>query len=404
MPGIGDVTAGRRPGRADRRPRRRGCATATCSWSPARSCPRRRAGWSTCRRTARSGTPPGRRCWPPRPPGWWPRRGQTRIVQTHHGFVMASAGIDASNVDTTRLVLLPEGPGRVGPGAARRAARAVRPGRRGDHQRHDGPALAQRPHRRGPRRGRHRRRCATTGARSTRTATSCSSPRWRWSTSWPARGELVKGKCDQVPVAVVRGYLDRGPGRTTAIGARRRWSGTPSTTCSRWAPPRRRPPGCARPPPWPTAPARRRPTRRAVRRADRRGRRRGRARHGLHPGHRRGGTRRPGRHACPGWPAAGDGAGARCPGRPRPTGRTWSASAPTCNGSAPPWPPRVSPPLLLPPPAGHHRQRRAGPLTAPAESQPPARDRRRHRTGSGVEHGPAERGQGVQHGVAVAAG
>src|SRR4029453_3982576 len=26
------------------------------------------------------------------------RRGHTRIVQTHHGFVMASAGIDASNV------------------------------------------------------------------------------------------------------------------------------------------------------------------------------------------------------------------------------------------------------------------------------------------------------------------
>jgi coenzyme F420-0:L-glutamate ligase/coenzyme F420-1:gamma-L-glutamate ligase len=38
------------------------------------------------------------------------RRGSTRIVQTHHGFVMASAGIDASNVDRTRLVLLPKDP------------------------------------------------------------------------------------------------------------------------------------------------------------------------------------------------------------------------------------------------------------------------------------------------------
>jgi coenzyme F420-0:L-glutamate ligase / coenzyme F420-1:gamma-L-glutamate ligase len=38
------------------------------------------------------------------------RRGGTRIVQTHHGFVMASAGIDASNVDRTRLVLLPKDP------------------------------------------------------------------------------------------------------------------------------------------------------------------------------------------------------------------------------------------------------------------------------------------------------
>jgi coenzyme F420-0:L-glutamate ligase/coenzyme F420-1:gamma-L-glutamate ligase len=39
-------------------------------------------------------------------------RGHTRIVQTHHGFVMASAGIDASNVDRTQLVLLPKDPDR----------------------------------------------------------------------------------------------------------------------------------------------------------------------------------------------------------------------------------------------------------------------------------------------------
>jgi coenzyme F420-0:L-glutamate ligase/coenzyme F420-1:gamma-L-glutamate ligase len=38
------------------------------------------------------------------------RRGHTRIVQTHHGYVMASAGIDASNVDRSRLVLLPKDP------------------------------------------------------------------------------------------------------------------------------------------------------------------------------------------------------------------------------------------------------------------------------------------------------
>ena len=38
------------------------------------------------------------------------RRGHTRIVQTHHGFVMASAGIDASNVDRSQLVLLPKDP------------------------------------------------------------------------------------------------------------------------------------------------------------------------------------------------------------------------------------------------------------------------------------------------------
>jgi coenzyme F420-0:L-glutamate ligase/coenzyme F420-1:gamma-L-glutamate ligase len=39
-------------------------------------------------------------------------RGHTRIVQTHHGFVMASAGIDNSNVDPEQLVLLPKDPDR----------------------------------------------------------------------------------------------------------------------------------------------------------------------------------------------------------------------------------------------------------------------------------------------------
>src|SRR5687768_14924246 len=38
------------------------------------------------------------------------RRGPTTIVQTHHGFVMANAGIDASNVDRDQLVLLPVDP------------------------------------------------------------------------------------------------------------------------------------------------------------------------------------------------------------------------------------------------------------------------------------------------------
>lgn len=46
-------------------------------------------------------------------------RGGTRIVQTHHGFVMASAGIDASNVDRAHLVLLP-----ADPDASARALRA----------------------------------------------------------------------------------------------------------------------------------------------------------------------------------------------------------------------------------------------------------------------------------------
>jgi coenzyme F420-0:L-glutamate ligase/coenzyme F420-1:gamma-L-glutamate ligase len=48
------------------------------------------------------------------------RRGHTRIVQTHHGYVMASAGIDASNVDRGHLVLLP-----VDPDASARSLRTA---------------------------------------------------------------------------------------------------------------------------------------------------------------------------------------------------------------------------------------------------------------------------------------
>lgn len=50
------------------------------------------------------------------------RRGATEIVQTHQGFVMASAGIDASNVDRDQLVLLPSDPD----GAARALRAALR--------------------------------------------------------------------------------------------------------------------------------------------------------------------------------------------------------------------------------------------------------------------------------------
>jgi coenzyme F420-0:L-glutamate ligase / coenzyme F420-1:gamma-L-glutamate ligase len=38
------------------------------------------------------------------------RRGPMRIVQTHHGLVLAAAGIDESNVDRSHLVLLPADP------------------------------------------------------------------------------------------------------------------------------------------------------------------------------------------------------------------------------------------------------------------------------------------------------
>ena len=38
------------------------------------------------------------------------RRGTTTVVRTHHGFVMASAGVDASNVETGSLAMLPLDP------------------------------------------------------------------------------------------------------------------------------------------------------------------------------------------------------------------------------------------------------------------------------------------------------
>jgi len=38
------------------------------------------------------------------------RRGPTRVVRTHHGLTLAAAGIDASNVEPGRVVLLPRDP------------------------------------------------------------------------------------------------------------------------------------------------------------------------------------------------------------------------------------------------------------------------------------------------------
>ncbi|NED97162.1 coenzyme F420-0:L-glutamate ligase [Phytoactinopolyspora alkaliphila] len=41
---------------------------------------------------------------------WATPRGRTRVVETRHGFVMAAAGVDASNVTPGTIVLLPEDP------------------------------------------------------------------------------------------------------------------------------------------------------------------------------------------------------------------------------------------------------------------------------------------------------
>ncbi|RLP85975.1 coenzyme F420-0:L-glutamate ligase [Micromonospora sp. CV4] len=133
-------------------------------------------------------------------------RGPTRIVQTHHGFVMASAGIDASNVDKTRLVLLP-----VDPDASARALRAAL------RKRYDLDVAViitdtmGRPWRNGltdvalgvagmPAIRDHRGEVDPYGNELQLTQMAVVD-------ELAGAGELIKGKCDQVPVAVVRGYL-----------------------------------------------------------------------------------------------------------------------------------------------------------------------------------------------------
>ncbi|SBT52133.1 coenzyme F420-0:L-glutamate ligase [Micromonospora auratinigra] len=132
-------------------------------------------------------------------------RGATRIVQTHHGFVMASAGIDASNVDKTRLVLLPEDPDA--------SARALRAALREQHRLDVAVIISDtmgRPWRNGltdvalgvagmPAIRDHRGEIDPYGNELQLTQLAVVD-------ELAGAGELIKGKCDQVPVAVVRGY------------------------------------------------------------------------------------------------------------------------------------------------------------------------------------------------------
>jgi coenzyme F420-0:L-glutamate ligase/coenzyme F420-1:gamma-L-glutamate ligase len=147
-------------------------------------------------------------------------RGQTRIVQTHHGFVMASAGIDASNVDRDRLVLLPKDPD-----ASARALRAALRERHGVDVAVVVSDTMGRPWRNGltdvalgaagiaPVRD-HRGETDPYGNELAITQMAVVD-------ELAAASELVKGKTDRVPVAVVRGYLsqagDDGPGAVTLV-------------------------------------------------------------------------------------------------------------------------------------------------------------------------------------------
>jgi coenzyme F420-0:L-glutamate ligase/coenzyme F420-1:gamma-L-glutamate ligase len=147
------------------------------------------------------------------------RRGQTAIVQTHHGYVMAAAGIDASNVDKTHLVLLPQDPDA--------SARALR------------DALAARGLQvavivsdtmgRAWRNGLTDVALGAAGIEPIRDHRGETDPygnelqltEMAVIDELAAAGELVKGKCDQVPVAVVRGYPGAGaadsPGAVTLL-------------------------------------------------------------------------------------------------------------------------------------------------------------------------------------------
>jgi coenzyme F420-0:L-glutamate ligase/coenzyme F420-1:gamma-L-glutamate ligase len=134
------------------------------------------------------------------------RRGGTRIVQTHHGFVMASAGIDASNVDRARLVLLPKDPD-----ASARGLRAALRERSGLQVAVIVSDTMGRPWRNG----------LTDVALGTAgidalldyrgTVDPYGNPlhitQMAVADELAGAAELVKGKSEQVPVAVVRGYL-----------------------------------------------------------------------------------------------------------------------------------------------------------------------------------------------------
>jgi coenzyme F420-0:L-glutamate ligase/coenzyme F420-1:gamma-L-glutamate ligase len=132
------------------------------------------------------------------------RRGPTRIVQTRHGFVMAAAGVDASNTPAGTVLLLPEDPD----GSARDIADALRerfgvsvgvvvtdtfgrPWREGQTDVAIGCAYidALMDHR------------GTTDAFGNELQVTAAAT----ADELAGAGEVVKGKADGVPVAVIRG-------------------------------------------------------------------------------------------------------------------------------------------------------------------------------------------------------
>jgi coenzyme F420-0:L-glutamate ligase/coenzyme F420-1:gamma-L-glutamate ligase len=137
-------------------------------------------------------------------------RGETRIVQTRHGFVLAAAGVDASNVPAGWVALLPEDPD-----ASARTLRAGLQSRLGVDVAVIVTDTFGRPWRNGlvdvaigaagfPVLDDHRGRTDAHGHTLEMTVTALAD-------EVAAAAELVKGKLDAVPVAVVRGLQFTAP-------------------------------------------------------------------------------------------------------------------------------------------------------------------------------------------------
>ncbi|WFE24941.1 coenzyme F420-0:L-glutamate ligase [Solwaraspora sp. WMMD791] len=132
-------------------------------------------------------------------------RGPTRIARTRHGFVMAAAGIDNSNVASTHLVLLPVDPDH----SARRLRRALR-ARRG----WDVAVIVSDTMGRPWRNGLTDVALGAAGIDPVRDYRGLTDPygnelrltQVAVVDELASAGDLVKGKAEQVPVAVVRGY------------------------------------------------------------------------------------------------------------------------------------------------------------------------------------------------------
>ncbi len=142
-------------------------------------------------------------------------RGPTRIVRTHHGFVLAAAGVDASNIDPGHLVLLPADPDA----SARRLRRELR-----DRFQLDVAVIVSDTMGRPWRLGLTDVAIGAAGIgalRDHRGETDAHGNPLHLTQvavvdELAGAAELVKGKADQVPVAVVRGYR----ARTVGEGAR----------------------------------------------------------------------------------------------------------------------------------------------------------------------------------------